>query len=220
MSHKGKLLERLILNRSKPALGDLIPANQFGFTTKCGTQDAILVSRLLGIDTNKRHNTGLVRGFFDLTKAYDKVNSGVLWRILRRLYGVPETIVVVIIAFHEAAQTVLQLNGEISPAKIQLYRGLKQGSVLPPILFNIFFGVLTREFEKRCVERTTIDTILGIKVKYNLDGGFMDDTQKLRQKNLGIIRTVTIVGVLYADDCVMFTNTIAAMQIMIVASVR
>ncbi len=40
--------------------------------------------------------------------------------------------------------------------------------------------------------------------------------QKLRQKNLGIIRTVTIVEVLYADDCVMFTNTIAAMQIMIV----
>ncbi len=29
MSHKGKLLERLLLNRLKPALGDLIPANQF-----------------------------------------------------------------------------------------------------------------------------------------------------------------------------------------------
>ena len=130
--------------------------------------------------------------------------------------GFRKQIVVVIIAFHEAAQAVLQLNGEISPVKILLYRGLKQGSVLPPILFNIFFGVLTREFEKRCVERTTIDTILGVKVKYNLDGGFMDDTQKLRQKNLGIIRTVTIVEVLYADNCVMFTNTIAAMQIMIV----
>ena len=37
MSHKGKLLERLILNRLKPALKDVIPANQFGFTEKCGT---------------------------------------------------------------------------------------------------------------------------------------------------------------------------------------
>jgi hypothetical protein len=144
MSHKGKLLERLLLNRLKPALGDLVPANQFGFTKKCGTADAILISRLLGIDATKRH-TGLVRGYIDLTKAYDKVNREVLWKILR-LYGVPEEIVAVIIAFHEAARAVLQLNGEVSPTKIPLNRGLKQGSVLSPILFNIFFGVLTREF--------------------------------------------------------------------------
>ena len=128
MSHQGKLLERLILNRLKPALGDVIPANQFGFTIKSWTQDAILVSRLLGIDATKRH-TGLVRGYIDLPKAYDKVNREVLWRILR-LYGVPEAIVVVIIGFHEAAQAVLQLNGEISPVHIPLNRGLKQGSVL------------------------------------------------------------------------------------------
>ena len=77
MSHKGKLLERLILNRLRPALGEIIPANQFGFTEKCGTQDAILISRLLGIDAT----TGLVRGYIDLTKAYDKVNRGILWKI-------------------------------------------------------------------------------------------------------------------------------------------
>ena len=51
MSHKGTLLERLILNRLKPALGEIIPANQFWFTEKCGTQDAILFSRILGIDS-------------------------------------------------------------------------------------------------------------------------------------------------------------------------
>ena len=90
MSHKGKLLERLILNRLKPALKDMIPANQFGFTEKCGTQDAILVSRLLGIDAIKRH-TALVRGYIDLTKAYDKVNRDLLWKMLR-LYGLPEEI--------------------------------------------------------------------------------------------------------------------------------
>ena len=80
MSHKGKLLERLILNRLRPALGEIIPANQFGFTEKCGTHDVILISRLLGIDATKRH-TGLVRGYIDLTKAYDKVNRGILWKI-------------------------------------------------------------------------------------------------------------------------------------------
>jgi hypothetical protein len=50
-------------------------------------------------------------------------------------------------------------------------------------------------------------------VQYNLDGGFMDDSQiHIRKHGM---RTATIVDVLYADDCVLFTNTIGAMQIMI-----
>ena len=213
MSHKGKLLERLILNRLKPALKDVIPANQFGFTEKCGTQDAILVSRLLGIDATKRH-TALVRGYNDLTKAYDKVNRELLWKILRLLYGIPEEMVLVIIAFHEAAQAVLQLDGEISPTVIPLNRGLKQGSVLSPVMFNIFFGVLISEFEKRCAAQTTEDTVFGVRVQYNVDNGFMDDKQIQRGKPG--MRTATIVDVLYADDCVIFANTIHVMQSMMI----
>ena len=91
----------------------------------------------------------LVRGYINLTKAYDKVNRAVLWKMLR-LFRVPEELVVVITAFHEAAQAVLQLNGELSQTPIPLNRGLQQGSVLSSILFKIFFGVLTSELEKRC----------------------------------------------------------------------
>ena len=210
--HKGKLLERLILNRIKPVLKDIIPANQFGFTEKCGTQDAMLVSRLLGIDATKRH-TGLVREYIDLTKAYDKVNIEILWKILR-LYGLPEEIVVVIIAFHEAAQAVLQLNGEISLTSIPLNRGLKQGSVLSLILFNIFFEVLITQFEKRCTMRMMAESILGVKVQYIFNDGFMNDKQI--QPRIPGMRTTTIMDVLYADDCVIFANTIRVMQIVMV----
>ena len=42
----------------------------------------------------------------------------------------------------------------------------------------------------------------------------MDDSQ-IRIRKPGM-RTATIVDVLYADDCVLFTNTITAMQILIV----
>ena len=193
-------------------LKDLIPDNQFGFTAGRGCPDAQMVSRLLGIDAQKRH-IGLVRGYIDLTKAYDKVNREVLWKILRR-YGLPERLVKVIIGFHEGSTARLQINGELSHAKIPLNRGLKQGSVLSPILFNIFFGVLIKEFELRCAAQTTTTKVLGVEVLYNFSNGFLDDKQ-IQEKKPGFGKT-TVVDVLYADDCVLFTNTIREMQTMVV----
>ena len=49
-------------------------------------------------------------------------------------------------------------------------------------------------------------------MQYNLDNGFMDEAQ-IHQRKPGM-RTATIVDVLYADDCVLFTNTVRAMQSM------
>ena len=87
--------------------------------------------------------------------------------------------------------------------------------MISPILFNIFFGVLTGEFERRCAVKSSADERLGVQVLYNMDNGFfMDDSQIQRRKHG--MRTATIVDVLYADDCVLFTNTIRSKQLMIV----
>lgn len=82
-------------------------------------------------------------------------------------------------------QAVLQLDGKLSPTLIPLNRGSKQGSVLLPIMFNImFFGVLINEYEKRCAAQTTEDTVYGVRVQYNLDNGFIEDTQIHRWKHI------------------------------------
>ena len=73
---------------------------------------------------------------------------------------------------------------------------------------------LTTEFEKRCALHSMEETILGVNVQFDLADGFIDDT-KIRRHRSGM-RTATVVDVLYADDCVLFTNTIGAMQLMIV----
>ena len=45
------------------------------------------------------------------------MNREILWKILRLLYGLPEELLVVvitiIIAFHEAALAIIQLDGEL-----------------------------------------------------------------------------------------------------------
>jgi len=95
-----------------------------------------------------------VRCYIDLTKAYDKVNRQILWKMLR-LYGIPEELVKIIISFHEGATARLWLDGELSVLDIQLQRGLlKQGSVLSPaVLFNIFMGTVVTRFEELCMAR-------------------------------------------------------------------
>ena len=74
--------------------------------------------------------------------------------------------------------------------------------------------MLISEFEKRCAAQTTEDNVYGVRVQYNLDNGFMDDTQIHRGKPG--MRTATIIDVLYADDCVLFANMIRVMQLMVV----
>ena len=128
--------------------------------------------------------------------------------------SLPEELIKVIIGFHEGATAALQVNGEVSSNRIQLNRGLKQGSVLSPVLFNIFFGVLIKEFEKRCATKTTATKVLGVEVLFNFNNGFLDDKQ-IQERKPGYGKA-TIVDVLYADDCVLFTNTIREMQTMVV----
>ena len=94
-----------------------------------------------------------MRCYIDLTKAYDKVNRQILWKMLR-LYGIPEELVKIIISFHEGAIARLRLDGVLSVlVDIQLQRGLKQGSVLSPVLFNIFIGTIVTRFEELCMAR-------------------------------------------------------------------
>ena len=133
----------------KPALEYIVQNNQFGVSEGVGTADAIMISRVVGVSAKKEHS-GLVRCYVDLTKAYDKVNRATLWRLLR-LYGIPEELMInVIMSFHEGAIAKLRFNGVTTPEEIKLQRGLKQGSVMSPVLFNIFMGAIIKSFEKTC----------------------------------------------------------------------
>ena len=122
ISHNSKLLERMLLERLEPGLEEYIPINQYGFKKKCGTAEAILISKLLG---NSAYNQRMsdIRCYVDLTKAYDKVNRELLWKILRRL-GIPERLVNLITSFHEGAFAQAQVNGVLS-SPFPLQRGLK-----------------------------------------------------------------------------------------------
>ena len=91
LSHSGKILERMILNRVMSNIiskEGCVPDTQFGFMPDRGTADAIFMSRGLAAHTLSMENGRLVRCYIDLTKAYDRVDRDVMWELLRR-YGIP-----------------------------------------------------------------------------------------------------------------------------------
>jgi exonuclease III len=211
LSHNSKLLERMILHRLEPSLEEYVPINQYGFKKKCGTVDAILISKLLATSAYNQRLPD-IRCYVDLTKAYDKVNRELLWQILRRL-GIPEKVIRLITSFHEGARAQARVNGNLS-RPFPLNRGLKQGSVLSPILFNIFFGALIRAFEAECAKvESTSKIVHGAHIKYNLADGFMSPAI-LKDPTSRSISTQILYDILYADDCVIFCNSQEGMQSM------
>jgi hypothetical protein len=103
------------------------------------------VSRVVASSVTARDKQ-LFTCFVDLTKAYDRVDRGLLWKVLRRR-GVPEKILRVNQQLHEGAMAKVRVDGELS-GEFELCRGLKQGSAIAALLFNIYLGVVVEAVQQ------------------------------------------------------------------------
>ena len=79
----------------------------------------------------------------DLTKAYDSVNRTLLWTALAR-FGVPQNMISVIRQFHDDMRACVRLDDRVCSRWFAVQQGLRQGCVLAPLLFNIFFAAVIR----------------------------------------------------------------------------
>ena len=84
-------------------------------------------------------NLGIYAAFVDLTKAFDTVSRDGLWKILARLGCPPKFLT--ILRQHEGQQGQVKHNGSLS-GSFPISNGVKQGCVLAPTLFSIFFSML------------------------------------------------------------------------------
>ena len=86
--------------------------------------------------------------FIDLTKAYDFVDRTLLCTALAR-FGIPSRMLAVIRQFRDGMRACVRLDhGECSDM-FDVEKGLRQGCVLAPLRFNIFFTAVLRVAEKR-----------------------------------------------------------------------
>ena len=84
--------------------------------------------------------TPAVCGFHRPDQCLDTVSRSGLYNILK-LLGCPETLLSILVAFHENMKARVQFDGSMSKT-FPICRGVKQGCVLAPTLFGIFFSAL------------------------------------------------------------------------------
>ena len=88
----------------------------------------------------KEQQQPLYLAFIDLTKAFDLVSRTGLFKLLKKI-GCPPKLLSTIASFHVNMHGTVNFDGEISePFKID--SGVKQGCVLAPTLFGIFFSLM------------------------------------------------------------------------------
>jgi hypothetical protein len=130
-----KLLERLILQRISTSIDAVIPIEQAGFRAgrDCTEQVLALTSN---IEAGFQRGLKFSAAFIDLSAAYDTVwRKGLLTKLAE---AIPCRKIMNLLNNMLASRYIrVSLGGRISRIKV-LNNGLPQGSVLAPVLFNLY----------------------------------------------------------------------------------
>ncbi|CAB1102622.1 unnamed protein product [Ectocarpus sp. CCAP 1310/34] len=140
LSHVGKVPIKIITNRLSAfcEANNILPEEQCGFRPGRSTVDMLFVVRRLQ-ELGRRKKIPLYMCFVDLKKAYDSVDREMLWKVLARA-GVPAKLIEVIRQLYDGMRARVRMDdGELSDWFF-VTQGVRQGCVLSPLLFNIFFA--------------------------------------------------------------------------------
>ena len=133
-----KMFKILILNRHRSVMETT--SNQFGFKPKHGTGQSVFVLKQV-IDFYKSNGSPLYLCCLDLSKAFDRVDHSLLFRKLlgRKL---PAVIVRMLQNWYCTQSFRIQW-GKVLSRPFNVSNGVRQGSVLSPQVFNVFFDDLS-----------------------------------------------------------------------------
>ena len=144
MCHVLKLLLTIILKRVKEKINVEVSGNQAGFRQGCGTREAIFSLKIISekyIEMGKN----IYACFIDYSKAFDTVNHEKLIECLKKV-DIDENDIALLSNLYWEQLTKVRIDNTLTnPVKIK--RGVRQGCVLSPSLFNLYTEFIFRETE-------------------------------------------------------------------------
>ena len=200
LSIVGKVYARVVLNRLQKLADRIYPESQCGFRAERSTVDMIFSLRQLQEKCREQHKP-LYMAFIDLTKAFDLVSREGLFKVLAKI-GCPPKLLQIIQSFHDNMKGTVQFDGSTSDA-FSIRSGVKQGCVLAPTLFGIFFSVVLRHAFGTSTE--------GIYLRTRSDGRLFN-LARLKAKSK--TREAIIRDMLFADDAAVCAHSEEQLQIL------
>ena len=140
--------------------------------------------------------------FIDLTKAFDTVDRNGLWSVLQRI-GCPDKFICMVRAFHEGMSACVIESG-VHSQPFNVSSGTKQGCVLAPLLFSIYFSAMLLVAFKDCNA--------GVSLYFRTDRSVFD-LRKLHSKTR--VTHALLRDFLFADDCALAALNIQEAQVLL-----
>ena len=191
VSHAGKVLLKVVARRLSAyceAKG-LLPEEQCGFRPNRSTTDMMFVVRRLQ-EIGRKAGVPFFMCFIDLQKAYDTVDRTLLWQVLICI-GVPPQMIAVIQQFYDGMRARVRPDDGVCSDWFEVKQGLRQGCVISPLSFNIFFAaVLTVVLQRFSEEPAILAELVHLK----------EPPMSMGPKQAMDYVRRAVWGMLYADD--------------------
>ena len=142
MSHVLKIMLKIVLLRSRRKIEEEIDEAQSGFMTGKGTREGIFNLRTI-IERYLDNDKVLYMCFIDYEKAFDRVNHEKLIQCLQQV-DINGKDLKLIRNLYWNQKAFIRTDYGLSP-EIQIKRGVRQGCVLSPCLFNLYTENIFRE---------------------------------------------------------------------------
>ena len=142
MPHTLKIFLKVIQSRIGTKIDEEVGPTQFGFRPGSGTREGIFCYNILAqkhIEVDKDMYTC----FIDYSKAFDRVHHSQLIQCLEKI-GIDGKDIRVIANLYWHQKAAIRVQNSLSP-HIPIQRGVRQGCVLSPYLFNIYTEFIFRE---------------------------------------------------------------------------
>ena len=135
---------------------NIIRDEQIGFEKKTRSADHLFVLKTI-MDKYKSEGKKVYACFIDFQKAFDSVwRTGLLYKLIKS--GLNMNTIKLIKNMYEKTSQTLKLNGGISKL-FRTYKGVRQGCILSPKLFNLFINDIPNIFDNSCCPVTIHDKV-------------------------------------------------------------
>ena len=118
-----------------------LPDVQAGFRKGRGTRDQIANIHWI-IKKAREFQKNIYFCFIDYAKAFDCVDHNKLWKILKEM-GIPDQLTCLLRNLYAGQEEIVR-TGHGKTDWVQLGKGLRQGCILPPYLFNLYAEYIMR----------------------------------------------------------------------------